>query len=338
MRTLVCTTPGSFEYREGTIPVSRSGYVLLKIRNIGICGTDLHAFEGTQPYFEYPRVLGHELSGEIMEVNGTPGFRNGDQVTVLPYLSCGHCAACRNGKPNCCVTIRVCGVHIDGGMAEYFAVPASSLIHGAGLPLEHLAVVEPLAIGAHGIRRARVRAGESVLVVGAGPIGIAAMEFARLAGAHVIAMDTNPQRLDFCRQKRYAAFTVNAKDADANAQVREITGGDMATLVIDATGNQAAINGGIQYLAHGGRYVLIGLQKGDLIFNHPEFHKRESTLMSSRNATRQDFEYVIDCICEGLVRPADYISGTLHFDEAAAAFPRLLHPTENVIKMVIKMP
>lgn len=338
MRILVCSTPGSFEYREVPIPTRRSGHVLLKIRNIGICGTDLHAFEGTQPYFDYPRILGHELSGEIVEVNGTPGFRNGDQVTILPYFSCGHCIACRNGKPNCCATIRVCGVHVDGGMSEYFSVPASSLIHGAGLPLAHLAVVEPLAIGAHGIRRAAVRAGETVLVVGAGPIGIAAMEFARLAGAHVIAMDTNPQRLSSCREKKYAAFTINPRDGDARERVSEITGGDMATLVVDATGSQAAINNGIEYLAHGGRYVLIGLQKGDLIFNHPEFHKRESTLMSSRNATRQDFEYVIDCICEGLIRPVDYISGTLPFDEVAAAFPQLIHPTENIIKTVVQMP
>ncbi len=320
------------------MPGSRSGHVLLKIRNIGICGTDLHAFEGTQPYFEYPRVLGHELSAEIAEANGTPGFRRGDQVTVLPYLSCGHCIACRNGKPNCCATIRVCGVHIDGGMAEYFSVPTGSLVHGAGLPLEHLAVVEPLAIGAHGIRRAGIRAGETVLVTGAGPIGIAAMEFARLAGAHVIAMDTNPQRLAVCREKKYAAFTVNPKDGNAREQVREITHGDMATLVVDATGNQAAINNGIEYLAHGGRYVLIGLQKDNLIFSHPEFHKRESTLMSSRNATRQDFEYVIDCISQGLIRPAAYISGTIPFNEVAEAFPRLLQPSGNIIKMVIEMP
>jgi len=338
MRTLVCNSPGSFEYRDLPVPQHYNGHVLLKITNIGICGTDLHAFEGTQPYFEYPRVLGHELSGEIVDVNGASGFRNGDQVAVLPYFSCGRCIACRNGKPNCCTSIRVCGVHVDGGMAEYFAVPATSLIPGGGLPLQHLAVVEPLAIGAHGIRRAGVQTGEFVLVIGAGPIGIAAMEFARLAGARVIAMDTNPQRLAYCREKKYAAFIVNPKDDDAHDRLLEITDGDMATLVIDATGNQAAINSGIQYLAHGGRYVLIGLQKGDLIFNHPEFHKRESTLMSSRNATRQDFEYVIDCIRKGLVRPDDYISGTLSFDETAAAFPRLLHPAGNIIKMVIKMP
>lgn len=337
MRTLVCTSPGFFEYSDNPVPASRPGYSIVKIRHIGICGTDLHAYEGTQPYFDYPRILGHELSAELVESNDAPGFENGESVTILPYFSCGHCIACRNGKPNCCTTIKVCGVHIDGGMAEYLSVPSGCLIHGEGLPDQHLAIVEPLAIGAHGIRRAGMEPGEYVLVAGAGPIGIAAMEFARLAGGKVIAMDVNPFRLSFCIDKKHAEYIVNAKQDNTRDQLLEITNGDMPTVVIDATGNRNAINNGINYLAHGGRYVLIGLQKGDLEFSHPEFHKREATLMSSRNATIQDFEQVIGCISKGLIRPSDYISNTILFENTADAFPGLLDPSANIIKTVIEM-
>src|SRR5471030_1811554 len=172
METLVCTAPGNLEYRTGEKPVLTAGHAIIKIKRIGICGTDLHAFEGTQPYFEYPRILGHELSGELVECDEAPGFDPGDPVTFIPYFNCGACIACRNGKPNCCVNLKVCGVHIDGGMAEYLSVPSCSLIHAQGLSYDALALVEPLAIGAHGIARACLKPGEFVLVIGAGPIGL----------------------------------------------------------------------------------------------------------------------------------------------------------------------
>jgi threonine dehydrogenase-like Zn-dependent dehydrogenase len=178
MKTLVCTTPGHFEYTDRDKPLAQKGNTILRVQRIGICGTDLHAFEGTQPYFQYPRVLGHELAG-IIEQTDAAGFKKGDAVTVIPYFYCGKCVACRNGKTNCCVSLQVCGVHIDGGMAEYFSVPSYSLVHSEGLSFDELALVEPLAIGAHAVRRAAVSANEFVLVMGAGPIGLGTMEFAR---------------------------------------------------------------------------------------------------------------------------------------------------------------
>jgi len=338
MNTLVCTEPGQFAYESRPAPTPAPGQALLKIRRIGICGTDLHAFEGTQPFFNYPRVLGHELAGELVDTGGAEGFAVGEAVTFIPYFSCGTCIACRSGLPNCCTHINVCGVHVDGGMAELLAVPAELLVHGEGLSYDELALVEPLAIGAHGVRRASVRPGEVVLAVGAGPIGLGIMEFARIAGGQVIALDINEQRLAFCREKLGVAHTLNALAPDVREQLAEITNGDMPTVVIDATGSQKAILGAFQYLAHGGRFVLVGLQKGEISFSHPEFHKREATLMSSRNATREDFEHVIRSMKQGLVNPATYITHRVDFSQVKDEFVSWLNPATGVIKAMVALP
>ncbi|WP_207422507.1 zinc-binding alcohol dehydrogenase family protein [Desertivirga brevis] len=337
MKALVCTTPGQFDYSEKEKPASVEGRAIIKIKRIGICGTDLHAFEGTQPFFSYPRILGHELAGELVEANGAEGFTPGEKVSFIPYFNCGTCIACRSGKPNCCTSINVCGVHVDGGMAEYLSVPSSSLLHGEGLSFDELALVEPLAIGAHGVRRADVKPGEFVLVIGAGPIGLGTMEFARIAGGKVIALDINNDRLQFCKNRLKVEHFVNALDPDVTEQLKQITNGDMPTVVIDATGNQRAINNAFQYMAHGARFVLIGLQKGEISFSHPEFHKREGTLMSSRNATREDFEHVIASMKKGLVDPKTYITHRVQFEEVKAEFESWLNPATGVIKAMVEL-
>ncbi|MDB5019162.1 MAG: zinc-binding alcohol dehydrogenase family protein, partial [Pedobacter sp.] len=274
MKTLICTEPGSLIYGTGNMPSAKPGEAIIKIKRIGICGTDLHAFEGTQPFFSYPRILGHELAGELVDNGGAQAFKPGERVTFMPYFNCGHCIACRSGKPNCCVQLEVCGVHVDGGMAEYLQVPARLLVHGNDMSYDELALVEPLAIGAHGVRRAAVMPAEFVLVIGAGPIGLGVMEFARIAGGKVIAVDINEKRLEFCQEKLQVPFVINAKHEDVTKELARITNGDMPTVVIDATGNQKAINSAFYYMAHAARYVLVGLQKGDIIVSHPEFHKR----------------------------------------------------------------
>ncbi|MEQ7799485.1 zinc-binding alcohol dehydrogenase family protein [Pedobacter sp. ASV1-7] len=337
MKTLVCTTPGTFEYITRERPLLTPGNAIIKIKRIGICGTDLHAFEGTQPFFSYPRILGHELSGELLEFEGADGFEKGESVTFIPYFNCGKCIACRSAKPNCCTDIKVCGVHVDGGMAEYLSVPSHTLIHGEGLSFEELALVEPLAIGAHGVRRAAIQKDEFVLVIGAGPIGLGAMEFARIAGAKVIALDINDARLAFCKDKIKVPYVVNAMAPDVLQQLKDITGGDMPTVVIDATGNLKAINNAFQYLAHGARFVLIGLQKENISFNHPEFHKREATLISSRNATRQDFEHVIASMKAGLVEPTTYITHKVPFSGVKDEFQSWLDPKNGVIKAMVEL-
>lgn len=336
MKTLVCNQPFELEYRDSAIPVAGPGQTLLKVKRIGICGTDLHAFEGTQPYFSYPRILGHELATEIVQTDAV-GFSQGEPVTIIPYFHCGTCIACRRGFPNCCTHMQVCGVHVNGGMREYLAVPSHSLVKANGLGYDELALVEPLAIGAHGIRRAGVEKNEWVLVIGAGPIGLGTMQFAAIAGGKVIAMDTNQARLEFCKTHLDIADSINPLQEDAAEKLAAITNGEMATVVIDATGNLKAINNAIHYIAHSGRFVLIGLQKDHFSFSHPEFHKRETTLMSSRNAYRADFETVMDAMAKKLVNPLTYITHRVDFDEVKEKFPTWLDPKEGVIKAMVEM-
>lgn len=337
MKVLVCEQPGSFQFKTKEEPLAGKGNAILKIKRIGICGTDLHAFEGTQPYFEYPRILGHELAAEVAAIETNDQFKTGDTVTFIPYFNCGECIACRNGLTNCCVSMKVCGVHVDGGMAEYLSVPVSSLIHSQGMGFDELALVEPLAIGAHSIRRAGVKPGEHVLVIGAGPIGLGILEFARIAGAHAIAMDMNEKRLDFCRTKLHIADTINPMNENVIERLKEITSNDMPTVVIDATGNLKAINTAFQYMAHGARYVLVGLQKGEIAFSHPEFHKREATLMSSRNATKEDFNHVINSMKNKWVDPSAYITHRVQFDEVKDEFSKWLDPSNGVIKAMVEI-
>ena len=334
MKALVCTTPRQFDYINTEMPAPAEGETLLKIERIGICGTDLHAFEGTQPYFNYPRILGHELAAIIIETKAVV-FAAGDKVTIIPYMHCGNCTACNSGKNNCCVNMRVFGVHIDGGMREFVTVPNHTLLKSEGLSIDELALVEPLAIGAHAVKRAAVTKGEFVLVIGAGPIGLGIAQFARIAGAQVIVVDVIDDRLQFCSTHAGVEHTINPLKQDVMGALKQITSNNMPTVVIDATGNLDAINNAFAYLAHGGRYVLVGLQKEHISFSHPEFHKREATLMSSRNANVSDFEHVMESIKNGLVQPANYITHKVAFDEVATQFESWLNPNSKVVKAMV---
>jgi 2-desacetyl-2-hydroxyethyl bacteriochlorophyllide A dehydrogenase len=336
MKYIVCEKPHEFLMKEKEMPVRKEGEVLLKIRKIGVCGTDIHAYGGTQPYFEYPRVLGHELAAEYIE-GEVEGFNKGDKVTFIPYFHCGKCVACTNGLTNCCANIKVFGVHIDGGMAQYITIPEQYLLHGQGLDYDQLALVEPLAIAAHGVRRADVKANDTVLVMGVGPIGIGLINFAKIAGAKVIAMDINAYRLNFCKEELGADEIINPMTEDVVERLKEITNGNMPTVVIDATGNRNVMNSAFNYMSHGGRFVLVGLQKGELAFSHPEFHKRESTLMSSRNATTDDFNYVMECLKSGKIDPSKYITHRASFDSMIGEFDKWIDPKNNVIKAIIEL-
>lgn len=336
MKTLVCTQPGQFDYTTTDYPQEKVGHSILRIKRVGICGTDLHAFEGTQPFFSYPRILGHELGAEIVQTDATD-LSFGEFVTVIPYLHCGHCIACSQGKTNCCSSLQVLGVHTDGGMREFVSVPNQYIVKGKGLNVDELALVEPLSIGAHGVKRAGIQKGEFVLVIGAGPIGLGVIEFAKIAGGQVIVMDVNENRLNFCRTNLQVEHVINPTKQDAFERLKSITNQQMPTVVIDATGNLNAINNGLQFLAHSGRYVLVGLQKEAFSFSHPEFHKREATLMSSRNATRSDFEWVMECMQKGLIHPATYITHHLAFDQVKDEFESLLDPSKGVIKAMVRL-
>jgi len=335
MKALVCNTPGQFSYIDKDMPLVEEGMVLLRMKRLGICGTDYHAFEGTQPFFEYPRILGHEIAAEVVNADAALNLKPGDLVTVSPYFYCGTCIACRSGRTNCCVKIKVFGVHIDGAMQEYITVPATAVVSGEGLTADELALVEPLAIGAHGLSLAQLNKGDTVVIMGAGPIGLGTIAFAKISGATVVVIDVNDNRLSFCRERFGIAHTINPLREDPVEQLSLITNGEFAKVVIDCTGNLTAINKAFRFLAHTGKFIMIGLQKGTIEVVHPEFHKREAVLMSSRNALPHDFAYVIDCIRKGLIKPLDFITHTIPFKQVKEKFDALLTANESLIKALI---
>ena len=336
MKVIICEKPGQLQIEERPMPGRGTDEALLKVSRIGICGTDLHAYAGRQPFFSYPRILGHELSAEVVEVDSNAmGLRNGDRVVVMPYVNCGACIACRCGKSNCCDRLQVLGVHTDGGMQEYLSLPVGLLLPAGDLDADQAAIVEPLSIGAHAVRRAAVEAGEWVLVIGAGPIGIGIMRLAQLCGAGVIAMDINAGRLDFCRKTLGVEHTIHANAGeDTLALLHDITAGEGATAVFDATGNQRAMESGVDYMAHGGRFLLVGLFKGRLSFYHPAIHAKEASLLCSRNATLEDFRRVMKILQEKSFPAGKYITHHLPFDQLPSGFEEVTQAGWPGIKAV----
>ncbi|WNJ20069.1 zinc-binding alcohol dehydrogenase family protein [Pontibacter sp. G13] len=337
MRYIICEEPGTFQMGEAEMPTRSSNQALVKIHRIGICGTDLHAFAGNQAFFTYPRILGHELAAEVMEIDeNDQGIRPGDRVGIMPYVHCGTCIACRSGKTNCCQNIQVLGVHTDGGMQEYITVPNELLLPAQDLEWDQISVIEPLAIGTHAIRRAAIQPGETILVMGAGPIGLGIMKFAQILGARVLALDINPDRLAYAKQYMGAAEVIDARENPVE-RIAELTGGDMATVVFDATGHPQALMSGPDYMAHGGRFVLVGLSKGELTYSHPAIHAKETTLMCSRNATKEDFERVMEVLRSGEFPVDAFVTHHAPFEEMIGVFDQWLDPKTQVIKAVVHM-
>jgi 2-desacetyl-2-hydroxyethyl bacteriochlorophyllide A dehydrogenase len=336
MISIVCQQPGELNFVERPKPQPKAGEVLLKIRAIGVCGTDIHAYGGNQPFFDYPRVLGHELSGEIEAVGEGVELPIGKAAYVIPYLECGVCVACRAGKTNCCTNIEVIGVHRDGGMCEYLCLPASHVVITEGVPFDQLAVVECLAIGAHAVRRGDVSINDTVLVVGAGPIGLGAAQFAKVAGAKTFLADVNLERLSFAKRELNIDETVDCKE-DVKAQLETLTGGDYPTVIIDCTGNVGAMQSTFGWLAHGGTLVFVSVVKADISFNDPEFHKRETTLKGSRNATKEDFEFVVNCLADGSVKSTAMVTHKSDFNDFPGIFSEWIKPQSGVVKAVIEI-
>ncbi|MFM9281312.1 zinc-binding alcohol dehydrogenase family protein [Paenibacillus jiagnxiensis] len=337
MKTIVCTKPEQLESVLTEAPVRKQGEALLKVRYVGVCGTDYHAYRGRQPYFEYPRILGHEIAAEVAEIDQNEyGIKAGDMVTVIPYLFNPDSIASRRGKPNACNELQVIGCHVDGAMREYISVPVAHLKKAEGLTLEQTVIIEPMSIGLHGVNRAGVKAGEWVLVLGAGPIGLAVMKFAKLAGAKVMALDINQDRLEFCRKWAEVDHIVNASE-DVFQRLESLTGGDLPTSVIDATGNAQSMMNAFRYAAHGGNVVYVSLVQADITFHDPDFHKKELTLLGSRAATAEEFDQVIESLRQNKIDANSFITHQAEFDQAIDAFKHWLDPSSGVIKAIIKM-
>jgi 2-desacetyl-2-hydroxyethyl bacteriochlorophyllide A dehydrogenase len=311
MKAIVCDRPFSLQIEERPLPLREAGEVMIRIRRVGLCGTDYHIFSGNQPFLTYPRIMGHELAGEVAEANEGSTLRVGQLVTINPYIPCGQCVACRKSKPNCCVSIKVLGVHVDGGMTEFICVPAAAVIAVDGLTPDQAAMVEFLSVGAHAVRRGQTTQGDRALVVGAGPIGVGVALFCQFAGAEVTLIDTSAERLDYARDRVGIDHVAQLGDGLEDV-LKARTDGEFFDVVFDATGNGKAIEKGFSYVAHGGRYVLVSVVKDMISFSDPEFHKRETTLLGSRNATREDFEYVIEKLLSGAI-PSEILQ-THNFD------------------------
>ena len=344
MKALVMTNPGEFAVEDRPIPIPQNDEVLFKVLQVGICGTDLHAFGGTQPLFTYPRVVGHELTVQVAEIPASAksaaaesGVKEGDIVSILPYLRCGTCIACRNGKTNCCTSLKCLGVHTDGGLREYISLPAFHAVPAGKLKPEDIAAVECFAIGFHGIQRGNPRPGEAALVVGAGPIGIGVIHALKERGAKVIAMDINDKRLAYAKDIAGADYTLNSLNTEPDKALSDITGGELCPLVVDATGNAQQMMKVFNYACAGGTIVYVGLVRADITFHDPLFHVKELTLMGSRNATKEDFANVIAAMESGRVKTTGFVTHTARLDEVAAQFPLWIKPETGCMKAVVSV-
>ena len=331
MQVGVVTAPGHFAIEDRPLPeAAPDGWVMIEICAVGICGTDYHILEGKHPFLAYPRVIGHELSGRVLQDGN--GWSRGDLVVVNPYLSCGTCRACRRGKPNCCSNIAVLGVHRDGGLAARLAVPSGNLYPAEGLSPQEAAMVEFLAIGAHAVRRSEVTAGDRVLVTGVGPIGIGAALFARLLGAEVSLLDVSPDRLRMAGD-RFGFTQGHGSVGEAVAA----TDGEGFDVVFDATGNGGAIEAGFDAVAHGGTYTLVSVVKDDITFHDPDFHKREMRLIGSRNALKADFDRVMAAFRDKQIDAAALCSDEVTLDGFAIRFAALAADRSDLIKVIVRM-
>lgn len=331
MKTLVCKHPDNLTLVDLEADAVPEGWVPLDIARVGICGTDYHIYSGNQPFLEYPRVMGHEVSAWVSREYSGPDYQPGDLLILNPYLACDDCHACKNKKPNCCENVEVFGVHRDGAMAEKFSAPPQNLISADGLTPDQAAMVEFLAIGCHGVARTSVTPGARALIVGAGPIGLATGIFARLSGCRVTMLDVSATKATLLRQK-FDLHVVHPSDHQTMQTLE-----DDCDHVFDATGNINAMNSGLKFVSHGGTYTLLSIVQQDLQFPDPEFHKKEVTLFASRNANRSDFTRVITAIKDGVIDTDAIATHRTNLANAATDIHNWASERESVIKAIIEV-
>jgi 2-desacetyl-2-hydroxyethyl bacteriochlorophyllide A dehydrogenase len=319
-------------------PAPGEGEALVRVQRVGICGTDLGGYLGKMPFFSYPRVPGHELGVEVLAVGaGVVNVKPGDRCSVEPYLNCQKCYSCRRGFTNCCEHHKTLGVMCDGGLTERILIPARKLHLASKLTPDQCALVETLAIGCHAVDRGNPKAGENVLIIGAGPIGLSALEFAKLSGARPIVMDISEGRLAFVRDKMGVPDTLPVRGDESDVQaLSALTDGQLADVVIDATGSNKSMVRAMEFAAFAGRVVFVGITQQNLEFPHaPVMHRRELTLMASRNALSRDFTRIIGLIEQGKIDTVPWITHHATFDEVPDVFPSWLKPETGVIKAVV---
>ncbi len=339
MKALLLESPKHFKKIDTDAPAKPApGEALVRVHRIGICGTDISGYLGKMPFFSYPRIPGHELGVEVVDVGAdVTNVRPGDRCSVEPYINDPNSYASRRGYPNCCEKLEVLGVHRDGGMRPNFLLPARKLHPSKKLAFDQLALVETLAIGCHAVNRGAPRPEEACLIIGAGPIGLATLEFVKLSGAKTIMLDVNEQRLDFCRRVMGVQHTVKLSE-NTEKDLRNLTDGHLPDVVIDATGNNVSMSNAFGLVAPGGgRLVYVGITTEEVHFRHPVFHKPEGTLLCSRNALPEDFTRIIQLIEDGKIDTKPWITHRSPFDELPEVFPSYTKPETGVIKAIVEL-
>ena len=346
MRAIQLQAPEQFTRIDIAEPARPGpGEALVRVHRVGICGTDLSGYLGKMPFFSYPRIPGHELGVEVLDVGpapvtgaipANPAIKPGARCSVEPYMNCGNCHACRKGASNCCANLKVLGVMTDGGLRDRFIVPTHKLHPSAKLSFDQLALVETLGIGCHAINRSALKPGEPCLVIGAGPIGLSAIVFAKLAGGKVIVLDMNEQRLQFCRDVMKVDHTVKLSD-NVVQDLRDLTDGALPDVVIDATGSNKSMSSAFGYVAPTGRLVYVGITTQEVTFKHPVFHRPEGTLLCSRNALPADFTRIIRLIETGEIDTRPWITHRTSFDDMIGVFASYTKPETGVIKAVVEV-
>ncbi len=335
MRAALLRSPGNLEIVSLPCPVAGPGQALLRVRAAAVCGSDVHAYKGDSAFQVYPAVLGHEVAGEVVELGeGVQSLSLGDHAVLDPMIRCGHCYPCRQGRYNCCTSLKVMGVHTDGGFADYVAVDADHLYRiDARVPFETAALVEPLCIAAQAVSRGRVGPEDRVLVIGAGTIGLGVLLMAKAAGARVASSDTVASKLRLAQQLG-ADLTIDAASEDVGKAVLGWTDGDGPSVVIEAVGHPATTRAALDYVSAAGRVVVVGITPQDVPLPIPLFIRKEMDLLASRNS-REQFPRVIALVESGRIDPTPIISHRFPLEQAPQALHLLSQPGTPVRKAVL---
>ncbi len=338
MKAIKLAEPWNISCVEMEKPTPKEGEALIKVVAAGICGSDIGAFRGTNGLVSYPRVIGHELAGIVESIpeNNKNGIKVGDRVVVDPYLYCGHCYPCSIGRTNCCTDLKVLGVHVDGGMAEYYCHPADMLIKiPEGMTWEQAAMAEPLTISLHGIHRGGLKAGEFCAIYGAGPIGLVAGMVAEAYGAHAIVIDLVQERLDFAK-KVGIEYVINSGKEDPIAKVAEITGGMMAQQVMECTGANPCVRGCLDLVSNAGRITLTGWPKKETSLPTDVITKKEVDIRGARTSAGE-FQEALELIATKRVDMDQILTKTVTMDEAPATIVDIEKNPGNYMKVVVRV-
>ncbi|WP_343347278.1 zinc-binding alcohol dehydrogenase family protein [Terrisporobacter petrolearius] len=338
MKSILINKPGEVEIKEIEKPKVKDGEVLLKLLYGGICGSDLGTYKGTFAYSSYPRIPGHEFSAEIVEIGENDrGLEKGMIITCNPYFNCTTCYSCEKGLVNCCTTNETMGCQRDGAFCEYITMPIERVYDGKGLSPKTLALIEPFCISYHGVSRANVKDGDTVLVMGAGTIGVLAAVAAKALGAKVYISDVAKQKLEYAyKEFQLDGMILNESTESFEKQVNEITNGNGFDVTIEAVGLPSTFQNCIDAAAFGARVVLIGVGKQNLDFNFTLIQKKELNVFGSRNALKKDFLELIDIVKEGKFDLDKIVTNTYKFEEAGKAFEDFANNGASMLKVLIE--